>query len=446
MPDRLTLATIKRDLTSRQTTVSRIVNECLRKIAKLDEEYKTFITVFDQQASHDAEELDQLINQGKPIRFLFGAPISLKDNICIKAHKTTAATKLFENFLPTKDAEVVASLRRSKTIVLGKNNLHALALGATSTSSLFGPVRNPYAKDRIAGGSSGGTTVAVALSMVAAGLGTDTGGSIRIPAAFCGVVGFKPTYGLLSLDGVIPLSPTLDHVGPITATVEDSYLIFKAMTGALPADPLQWLEAQARKLLQKRARVAIPQNYLQGLDERVERDFFRKLERVRQSGFTIEETALPNPSRVHSARVTIMLKEASILYAEPLSQSADQFPEDVRKLLSTGISTPARAYIEALLFRSHAVTGLLNVFRRFDFIAMPTVPILPPKLEEVVGEEAGAIRNRLLLNTGLFNLTGMPAITLPMSGENGLFTGLQLAARPFDDESLLVLAHLVEKL
>lgn len=440
----LTIESVRRLLEEKRATASDIVSGCLETISRLNRRFRAYISVFAEEARRKAEELDREAEGRACIPHLFAAPLAIKDNIWVKGHPTTAAIRLFEHFIPRDDAQLVARLRRRDTIILGKNNMHALALGATSTSSLYGPVRNPFRPSRIAGGSSGGTAVAVALGMAAAGIGTDTGGSVRIPAAFCGLVGFKPTWGRISLHGVIPFSPTLDHVGVIAHTVSDALTLFHALTKQRAADPQSLLQGTTQNLRKRTVRIGIPESYCENLEPRVEKDFHHAVGRLEGLGFKTVNIALPAPSQVHRARSIIALKEASRIYGEALERSPQDFPPNVRALLRYGASLSEAGYIDALSFRGEVVARLMRQFERVDFIAMPTVWTVAPRLVDVRGREHGAVRRALLTNTGLFNLAGMPAITLPMAVKHGLFTGLQMAAPPMADHTLLAIAHQLE--
>jgi aspartyl-tRNA(Asn)/glutamyl-tRNA(Gln) amidotransferase subunit A len=440
----LSIESTKTLLEQKRSTASHIVSRCLETISRLNKRFGAYISVFAEEARHKAQELDREAERRASVPALFAAPLAIKDNIWVKGHPTTAAIRLFENFIPRDDAQLVVRLRRSDTIILGKNNMHALALGATSTSSLYGPVRNPFDPRRVAGGSSGGTAVAVALSMAAGGIGTDTGGSVRIPATFCGLVGFKPTWSRIGLHGVIPLSPTLDHVGVMAHTVPDALILFHALTKQRSADPQTLLQTALQTLSQRAVKIGIPENYCENLDPRVEKDFHHTVGRLEGLGFEVVNIALPAPSQVHRARSIIMLKEASMIYGEALKRSPEDFPPDVRALLRYGASVREAGYIDALSFRGEVVARLIRQFEGVHFIAMPTVWTVAPRLEDVMGKEHGAVRRALLTNTGLFNLTGMPAITVPMAVKHGLFTGLQIAAQPMADDTLLAIAHQLE--
>ncbi len=445
MSSGITVREIIANINEGKSKVVDIIEASLSKVRRFNKRSNAFITVFENDSLERAAALDERIAEGKPVGGLCGVPVGIKDNIWVRSYPTTAGTKLFENFVPKKDAKIVARLKRLGSVILGKNNLHALALGATSTSSLFGPVRNPRDESRTAGGSSGGTAAAIAQGMVACGVGTDTGGSVRIPAAFCGLTGYKPTYGLISLEGVMPLSYTLDHVGLLTNTVQDCYLLYKLLTRS-SAVKIDQFPSDTSLAPEGSIKLGLPKEYCTDLDPKVESDFHEMLEKLKSHGLKVVDIRLPDPSEVHKARSIIMLKEASTLYSEALSRVEAQFPPDVMNLLVIGRSTKDEAYVDALRFRAKAMTQLLEALSRVDFIVMPTMPIVAPKLDDVLGNESGPIRLKLVRNTGLFNLTGLPSVAFPIDGKNGLFTSFQLATTPVADERLLRVGVYIESL
>ena len=428
-------------LSQGRSSVYHIVKNYISQIEKANSQYNVFIDVFESDALASAEKLDKEMQSQGPSTNLYGAALAIKDNIWIKDYRTTAGLELFKDYFPKEDAKVISELRRLKSVFLGKTNMHALALGATSASSFFGPVLNPFDKSRVAGGSSGGSAAAVALNMCAAALGTDTGGSIRIPAAFCGVVGFKPSFGRLSTEGVFPLSWMLDHVGIIGHSVRDCYLVFKSLVSDAKQQNLISLEdsneyaQQARKL-----RFGIAENYCQDLDQKVEKDFNNTLDKIRKFDCEVIPIDLPDPDEGHVVRSRLMLKESSTIYSKEISRSPGEFPEDVLELLKTGSAISGDEYESALQSRSEIINRVQNVFNKVDYIVTPTEPILAPKLEEVSGRSWPILRPKLVRNTGLFNVTGMPAISLPIGKENGLCTSLQVAANYLQDENLLRVA------
>ena len=367
---------------------------------------------------------------------LYGIPLAIKDNFFFGGFPTTAATYYFRDFVPSANAELVDDAMGLGCIPLGKTNMHELALGATSASSYFGPVRNPHDRERVSGGSSGGSAVAVSVSKGAVlGLGSDTGGSVRIPAALCGIMGFKPTLGLLSLEGVFPLSATLDHAGLLTRTMPDMIKAFNCLTGGGRSG------AAAR--LERKVRVGVPSKYyLEGCEERVSGNFWRAMKGMESSGeFDVVEVPTdPSHERFVRARGAIQLKEAGWFY-ETLVKSkavAKRMNPDVVKLLERGLRISQLRYFGANLVRLESVRVFGRLLKGIDALAMPTTRVTAPKLSDVVGREAGGLRRQLLQNTEVFNLCGFPALSVPSNpGAGGLPTAIQFVCGLGEDHLVL---------
>jgi aspartyl-tRNA(Asn)/glutamyl-tRNA(Gln) amidotransferase subunit A len=362
--------------------------------------------------------------------------LSVKDNIDVEGYYTTCALRAFSGHPSKADAAIVRRLRRQGALFLGKNNMHALALGATSTSSDYGPVRNPHDLSRIAGGSSGGSAAAVALGLVDASLGTDTGGSVRVPAALCGVVGFKPSMGRLSLRGVVPLSPSLDHVGILARSVALATDIFAAASGS---------RIRPRLKPPHKLKLGLPrEGFLDGLDDKIADAFYEVREKLSRAGISWAEVRLPALERVNRLRGTVLLRESAWLY-NGLARIEGALPVDVARLIIRGMNISRRAYLRALLARSEVIERVVASMQGVHALALPSVPIAAPKLEDVLGKEA-RWRRILLRNTAYFNYTGQPAISLPVPLGQKLFMGLQLVGLPGQDEELLSAALTVEAL
>ena len=313
-------------------------------------------------------------------------------------------------------------------IPLGKTNLHELALGGTSAASYFGPVRNPHDVERVAGGSSGGSAVSVALARGAVlGLGTDTGGSIRVPAALCGIMGFKPTLGSLSLEGVFPLSATLDHAGLLTRTMPDMVKAFEELTGA------RRRRAPGRRRGGKIRVGALTGHFLEETEEKVGRNFWRAIDRMEASGdfAAVEVPTDSSYERFTRARGYIQLREAAWFYEELVNTEkvASKMNADVLKLLSRGMKVGQVRYLGANLVRLESIRVFSRLLKGLDVLATPTTRVVAPRLDDVRGNEAGNLRRQLLQNTEVFNLCGFPALSIPSNpGAAELPTGIQLAS------------------
>jgi len=360
-------------------------------------------------------------------------PLAIKDNMFLGGFPTTAATYYFKDFVPTLNAELVDDAMGLGCIPLGKTNMHELALGGTSAASYFGPVRNPHDVERVAGGSSGGSAVAVALSKGAVlGLGTDTGGSIRIPAALCGIMGFKPTLGSLSLEGIFPLSATLDHAGLLTRTMPDMAKAFEQLTGGRsPRGPARRGRA--------RIKVGVLTGHFQEETEgKVSKNFWKAIDRMEASGdfVAVEVPTDSGFERFTRARGAIQLKEAAWFYEELASServSARMNP-DVVTLLGRGMRVGHLRYLGANLVRLESIRVFGRLLKGLDALATPTTRIVAPRLDDVLGKEAGSLRRQLLQNTEVFNLCGFPALSIPSNpGASELPTAIQLACRLGED-------------
>jgi aspartyl-tRNA(Asn)/glutamyl-tRNA(Gln) amidotransferase subunit A len=413
------------------------VGDELDNIERYNERLNAFIRVLGGQrgiALSRARELDKRLRAEKrEASGLFGVPLAIKDNMFFGGFPTTAATFYFKDFVPSLNADIVDDAMRLGCVPLGKTNLHELALGGTSAASFFGPVRNPHDVERVAGGSSGGSAVSVAMSKGAIlGLGTDTGGSIRVPAALCGIMGFKPTLGALSLDGVFPLSATLDHAGLLTRTMPDMVKAFGQLT-------------RARRPPKRigRIRVGVLTGHFQEeTEEKVSKNFWRAIDRMEASGdfVAVEVPTDPSYERFTRARAHIQLKEAAWFYEELVTSEkvAAQMNPDVLTLLTRGARIGQVRYLGANLVRLESVRVFGRLLRGLDALAMPTTRVVAPKVDDVLGKEAGRLRRMLLQNTEVFNLCGFPAISIPSNpGASELPTAMQLACGLGEDELAL---------
>jgi aspartyl-tRNA(Asn)/glutamyl-tRNA(Gln) amidotransferase subunit A len=322
-------------------------------------------------------------------------------------------------------------------IPLGKTNMHEIALGATSAASFFGPVRNPHDVQRVAGGSSGGSAVSVASSTgPVLGLGTDTGGSIRVPAALCGIMGFKPTLGSLSLEGVFPLSATLDHVGLLTKTMPDMVMAYDRLTGG------RGLPAGARRR-ESRVRVGIlTGHFMEETEDRVAKNFWRAIDRMEESGW-FDPLEIPIPAdyqRFTLARGAIQLKEAGWFFQELVNTKkvAAEMDPDVLTLLRRGLKVGQVRYMAANLVRLESIRVFGRLLRGLDALVTPTTRVVAPRLDDVRGKEAGRLRRLLLQNTEVFNLSGFPSLSIPSNpGEAELPTAIQLSSWLGEDAVVL---------
>ena len=396
-----------------------------------------FITLFGGEkglALSRARELDRRLEAGgRKAAGLLGIPVAVKDNIFFGGFPTTAATYYFRDFVPSVNARIVDDVLGLGAVPLGKTNLHELALGGTSAASYFGPVRNPRDSERVSGGSSGGSAVAVATSKVGAlGLGTDTGGSIRVPAALCGIVGFKPTLGSLSLDGIFPLSATLDHTGLLTRTVPDMIMAYGLLSGTDEVHPSKG-----------KVRVGVlTGHFMEETEAAVSKSFWRAIEAMEASGGfkAVEIPADSSFQRYTTARARVQLREAAWFYGELATRKevSSKMNRDVVTLLRRGMAVGEVSYMGANLVRLESIRAFGRMLKEVDTLAMPTTRVVAPRLEDVLGKEAGNLRRLLLQNTEVFNLCGFPALSLPSNpGSASLPTAIQFACGLGEDASVL---------
>ncbi len=343
---------------------------------------------------------------------------------------TTAASRLLADRVPAADAPVVARLREAGAVIIGKCNLHEFAFGTTSEDSAYGPVRNPRDPSRSAGGSSGGSAAAVVAGMSFASVGTDTGGSIRIPAALCGCVGLKPTSGELPCEGIVPLSPTLDHVGPLARSVGDAWLTFQALAGARCPAPLRQPDRRPPQFL----RLGVLRRYFMDvLDGDVRQQVDLEFGRLARAGVVMHEVTVPHASDVATVYLHLQLPEASAYHAAALEQHPEAYTPAVRLRLELGRHVLAEDYVRALRGREVLRGEVDAALEGCDALVLPTVPITAAPLGTdtlPVGDLTLPVRALMLRLTQLFDITGHPAISLPCGNSRiGLPVGLQLVGR-----------------
>jgi|OSPMetMinimDraft_2_1075162.scaffolds.fasta_scaffold00143_4 aspartyl-tRNA(Asn)/glutamyl-tRNA(Gln) amidotransferase subunit A len=381
------------------------------KLEELNSKYNAFITLYEIKGNE----------KGK----LEGITFGIKDVILTKGVRTTAGSKILENYIPTRNAYVVDVILREGGKILGKTNTHEFALGATNTSSIAGPSKNPNDPERISGGSSGGSAVAVGLDIVKVGIGTDTGGSVRIPAALCGVIGFKPTTGLIPTDGIIPFSWSLDTIGIIAKDIELIRHVFKVI---LPNDKKLVVVSKLRS----RPKLGL----FLFEDNEVSKELLKSIDKV-SSYFDLIEIDLPLLRRYgNRVRRIIGLAEAASYHKDWLSLYADKYFKDTYNLLVEGSKILVTDYIDALRYRRLLLDEYVRIFKKVDFILSPTTKIVAPKISEVIGNEL-RFRDLLISNTELFNVVGAPSISLPFSKIDGLPVGLMISGEPYKDGDLL---------
>ena len=398
--------------------------------------------MFAEQAREQARRADEDIAAGRYRGPLHGVPISLKDLIDVKGTPTTAASRVREGHVAAADAPVVTRLREAGAVLIGKTNLHEFALGTTNEDSAFGPARHPLDPARSPGGSSGGSAASVLAGMAYASIGTDTGGSIRIPSAACGLVGLKPTIGEISTGGIVPLSSTLDHVGPLCRSVEDAAIVYDVLRGAAPAPSTNRGDARrpsARRVTRLLHRPARSAGRV-GVRARVAR--------LREAGATLQDADIAHAGDIAPIYVHIVLSEAAAYHAKTLESRADDYTPNVRQRLEMGRYILAEDYVRALRGREVLIGEVDAALAECDALLLPSVPIPAHKIgvsSVRIGGSDEPIRNVTLRLTQLFNVTGHPAITIPCgSTPEGLPIGAQLVGRRGGTAELLTLARALE--
>jgi aspartyl-tRNA(Asn)/glutamyl-tRNA(Gln) amidotransferase subunit A len=469
----------QRDLFEGRISCEEATRKEISNISRYNREFNAFITLFDREediAFSEARRLDKKLSGMRlgslkekerrlhpllPLPPLFGVLFSIKDNIFLKDRRTTAASGAFKDFVPKINAEVVDLIIRFGGIIVGKTNLHELALGATSSSSYFGPVRNPRDSSRISGGSSGGSAVSVALSdeKRLVSLGTDTGGSVRIPAALSGVFGFKPTLSSISTVGVFPLSATLDHVGILANSIQDISLVYHALSSAKKHDNSKSDDALSKSKAKSQGLIRLgvaSEFFTEEMDKYVSSTFWAAVEKLK--GFddsikVVDEVDVSICRKAYYPRRKIQLGEAAWFYKELISSKSKRrlLQPDVRRLLDIGSKVGEIGQMFSQILRLEFALRLAKIFNEIDYLLTPTCPIVAPKLDDILGHETGPTRYLLIRNTEPFNLAGFPALSIPAPPSSSLVrgslpVGIQIVGNFGEDEGVLRAGLLISKI
>ncbi|MBI2042050.1 MAG: Asp-tRNA(Asn)/Glu-tRNA(Gln) amidotransferase subunit GatA [Candidatus Nealsonbacteria bacterium] len=468
----LTIAKTHEGLVKKEFSALELTKAFLDKIEDLDKKISAFITVTADSALSQAKKVDDLISQGKEIPILGGIPLAVKDNMMIEGVRCTAASKILENYIAPYDATVIQKLKSHGAVFLGKTNLDEFAMGASTENSAFGPTHNPRDLSRVPGGSSGGSAAAVAADLSVYALGSDTGGSIRQPASFCGIVGLKPTYGAVSRYGLIAMASSLDQIGPMTKNVADARIVFKAISGKDKKDSTSVeLEIKDLRFKIKDLRIGVPKEYfIKGIDPEVEKSVKNAIKKLGEAGAKIQEISLPhNTDDALAVYYIIMPSEAStnlarydgIKYGYSASDAKDLmdvymksrgkgFGKEVRRRIIIGTYALSSGYYEAYYLQAQKVRTKIiedfnKAFKSIDVVIVPTAPTPAFKLGEKSKDPLSMYLADIFVTA--VNLAGLPAISLPC-GKNakGLPIGLQIIGKQFEEDKILELGEFFEKL
>jgi aspartyl-tRNA(Asn)/glutamyl-tRNA(Gln) amidotransferase subunit A len=443
-----TIAALAPRLRRREVSPVEVTHACLERIAQLNPKLNAFITVTAESALAEARTAEIEIARGEWRGPLHGVPVALKDLIDTAGTRTTAASAVFEQRVPTEDAEVVRRLRRAGAVIVGKNNLHEFAYGGSSLVSFFGDVHNPWNTEHIAGGSSGGSAAAVAGGLCYAAIGTDTAGSIREPAALCGCVGMKPTYGRVSARGVIPLSWSLDHVGPLAATVGDAATVLQAIAGydlmdVCSADVPVSDYVSALREGTKNLRIGVPQDHFYD-------DLDHEVWAAVQQALALIETLVADVREMQigvTADRTVQAAESFAYHAENVARSPELYQPETLRRIRSGEKISAAEYIRWRRELDRERRRAHDFFAEVDLLVTPTMPIPAPAIDDLKKDPA-ALRPaelKLLRNTRPFNVWGLPAISVPCGfTKSGLPIGLQIAGPRWREDLVLRLAQAYE--
>ena len=471
--DTLTVASTTTAIAEKQTTATRLVEEFYRKIKAEDGDIHAYLTLSEDRAFAQAKRIDDLVSRGGTLPSLAGVPIAIKDVMVTRGVRSTAGSKILDNFIPPYDCTAVARLEAAGAIVLGKTNCDEFAMGSSNENSGYGPVRNPRDTTRVPGGSSGGSAAAVAAGTAVASLGSDTGGSIRQPASFCGVVGLMPTYGRVSRHGLIAFASSLDHIGPFTKTVKDAAILLRVMAGRDPMDSTS-AEVPVPDYVQeigkpvRGMKLGVPREYFgEGLDPEVRASVEAAIQLLAEAGAQIVPISLAHTSYAVPTYYVIATAEASanlarydgVRYgyrsasartlADMYRKTRDEgFGPEVKRRIMLGTYVLSSGYYDAYYLKAQKVRTLLardfqNAFANVDAIVTPTAPTPAFKLGEKVDDPLAMYLADIYTVTA--DLAGIPGISVPCGQtKSGLPIGLQVLGRHFDEGTVIRVAHVVE--
>ena len=484
---KLTITQAHEGLKKKEFSALELCRAYLDKIEKEDKKIQAFLTISKDLAISQAKKVDEIISRGQEIPLLAGIPCVIKDNILVEGVKCTAGSKILENYIAPYDATVIKRLKEQGAVILGKTNLDEFAMGASGERSAFFPTRNPHDLTRVPGGSSAGSAAAIASEMSCYALGSDTGGSIRQPASFCGIVGLKPTYGAVSRYGLIALASSLDQIGPLSKTIEDAKIVFDVISGKDEMDStsiekgmgdrVQVIEKNLKPKIYnlKSLRIGVPKEYfIKGMDPEVEKIIKNAIKKYEELGAKIEEISLPYTEYAIAIYYIILPSEASANLARYdgikygystsniptlkhsnnlldvyLKSREGGFGDEVRRRIMLGTYALSAGYYDAYYLRAQKVRTLIRedfkrAFQIVDFILTPVAPTPAFKIGEKI--EDPLLMYLCDVFTSPVNLAGLPAISIPAGKIGKLPVGLQIIGKPFEENKILEIAALFERI
>ena len=470
----LTIKQIHQGLEDKKFSAKELTNAYLDKIKESDKDIFAYLAINEKSAIEQAKKIDDLISKNEELPLLAGAPCAIKDNIMINGEQCTAGSKILGNYIAPYDASVIEKLKKQGSVFLGKTNMDEFAMGSSTENSAFGITKNPCDLERVPGGSSGGSAAAVAADESVFALGSDTGGSIRLPASFCGVVGLKPTYGAVSRYGLIAFASSLDQIGPITKTVEDAKIVFNAIRGRDAMDSTSkeinpaFAKTTASKI--KNLKIGVPKEYfIKGIDPEVEKIIRGAIKQYEQMGAKIEEISLPHTKYALAVYYIISTSEASanlarfdgIRYGYSLAKEQDNlldvylqtrgkgFGKEVRRRIMLGVYALSAGYYDAYYLKAQKVRTRIiqdfeKAFKNVDVIMAPVSPTTAFKIGEKIDDPLTMYLSDIF--TISVNLAGLPALSMPCGKVGNLPVGLQLIGKAFEEEKILDIAQSLEAL
>ncbi|MBW1699453.1 MAG: aspartyl/glutamyl-tRNA amidotransferase subunit A [Deltaproteobacteria bacterium] len=450
-----TITRLSQHIQKKEISPVEVIDIFLNRIEQAQEKLNPFITILDEQARQAAKKAEDEITKGRYRGPLHGIPFAAKDLFFTAGVKTTCGTRILADFVPNEDATVISRLVDAGAILIGKANMHEFAFGTTNLNPHYGNVRNPWNSDCVSGGSSGGSAVAVATGCALLALGTDTGGSIRIPAALCGIAAIKPTFGRISKHGVYPLCWSLDHPGPMTRTVADTAIALECLAGYDPKDPCSQsvrvgdyaagLTGDIRGV-----RVGVPDTfYFDAIDPEVKAGVEAAIDRIRELGATVMPIHIPDLETAAAATLMILSAEAAACLEKFHRTRPDEIGKDVRERLDLGALHLAASYLKAQRIRRKVQRNFAEAFSRVDVLITPGVSIAAPRLSDNtvrVDEADIPVGVALTRCTRIFNLAGLPSVSVPVGlTESGLPIGMQVAGKAFDEATVLRVAEAYQR-